>query len=381
MPLIFTATVRDLSHKGLGVIDHYDGRVFFARGTWPGDLGEFEIPENAKSYNEAKLLKIIKPSPDRVEISCAFKGTTPGTCGGCTWMMASYESQLKFKSKRVIHALAKRQVEYRKLNSIVGSTKIYGYRNRAQFKTNGKDLGYVSEATNVLAPVKDCMILNSNLRDLFQQLLLTLPRQDFYPAEGFLWNYIDVDDEVKLSEIKLNRRRPFKQGNTEQNENMKSWVQNKFSALPRHYPIIDLFSGSGNFTELLSEMGFENILAVEVQGVALDELKLKNLSGVRVLPLDLNQKGAWAQLAKHQPHAKAILIDPPREGIEKRRGFFKYLDNLEQIYYISCEVDSASRDLKDMTSHHWDILDITPLDLFPHTPHVEILASLRRKTR
>src|SRR5690606_39220648 len=121
---------------------------------------------------------------------------------------------------------------------------------------------------------------------------------------------------------------------------MRQWVREKFSILPLHYPVIDLFCGSGNFTEVLSEMGFTNILAVEVQGVALEQLRKKNLPGVRILELDVNQKGSWAQIARYQPHAKAILVDPPREGMEKRRGLHKYLDNLEWLFYISCELDT-----------------------------------------
>jgi 23S rRNA (uracil1939-C5)-methyltransferase len=240
------------------------------------------------------------------------------------------------------------------------------------------NLGYVSEGTSVFAPVDDCLIMNKDLRTLFQQLKETLPREEFIPTGDHKWSFIDLDDDMDLSELQINKRRPFRQGNSEQNEQMKNWVREKFASLPRHYPVIDLFCGSGNFTEVLSDMGFTNILAVEVQGSALKVLEEKKLSGVRILPLDVNQKGAWALIAKLQPHAKAILIDPPREGIDKRRGLYKYLDNLEQIFYISCELDTFSRDLGDMLKNGWEVSEITPLDLFPHTPHIEILSALRR---
>lgn len=374
----FTAVVRDLSHKGLGVIDHPDGRVFFARGAWPGDEGEFEVADQADSYEEAQLIKIEIPSPHRIEVACPHRGITAGSCGGCPWMMATYDSQLSFKVKRLQHALKKRGISIDGvLRPIIPSTP-YHYRNRAQFKTNGEVLGYVSEGTNILAPVENCLILNPKLNELFHSLKASLPREEFRPTGEHKWCFVDVDDEVSTKDVKVNKRRPFRQGNTEQNQKMRLWISEKFNSLPRHWPVIDLFCGSGNFTEVLSEMGFSNILAVEVQGIALEELRKKALPGVRILELDMNEKGSWSKVAKFQPHAKAILLDPPREGIEKRRGLFKYLDNLEHIFYISCELDTYSRDVADMVRHSWRLKEVTPIDLFPHTPHVEIMSFLSK---
>jgi 23S rRNA (uracil1939-C5)-methyltransferase len=376
--LTFTALVRDLSHKGLGVVDHPDGRRFFVRGTWPGDEGVFEISQDADNYSEAKLKTLVSSSKDRVEIPCSHRGSEPGKCGGCPWMIASYDSQLEFKVKRLVHALGKRKVSVENLKPILPSPQALGYRNRVQLKTDGEKLGYVSEGTSTIAPVDDCLIMNERVRNLFHQLKNSLPREEFRPSGNHHWCFIDLDDELKLEEVVVNKRRPFRQGNSFQNERMKEWVREKFDSLPRHYPIIDLFCGSGNFTEILSLMGFQNILAVEVQGSALKSLEEKKLPGVRILPLDMNSKGSWAQVAKHQPHAKAILIDPPREGIEKRRGLFKYLDNLERIFYVSCELDTYARDTADLIKNKWELIELTPLDLFPHTPHVEILSTFQK---
>ncbi len=376
----FVATVRDLSHKGLGVIDHPDGRTFFVRGTWPGDEAEFEVADDARKYDEAKLVRLILASPSRVEILCSFRGFSPGQCGGCPWMMADYRSQLKFKKKRLLHALEKRNVIPEvPIPDVIPSPKVFGYRNRVQLKTDGDSMGYVSEGSSVFAPVDDCLVMNAKLRGLFHEVRGELPRGDWRPTGGHKWSFLDLDDESTLEDITLNKRRPFRQGNTEQNEVMRSWVREKFSNLPSHHPVIDLFCGSGNFTQVLSHLGFTNILAVEVQGAALETLRLTSLPGVRILPLDMTNKGVWATIARFQPHAKAILLDPPREGLEKRRGLFKYLDNLEVIYYISCELDSFSRDTADLIKHGWKLQELTPIDLFPHTPHVEVLSVFTRR--
>ncbi len=375
----FVATVRDLSHKGLGVVDHPDGRTFFVRGTWPGDEAEFEASEDSRKYEEAKLVRMIMPSPSRVEIACSFRGFLPGQCGGCPWMMADYSSQLKLKRKRLIYALEKRQVLHEvTIPCVIPSPNVFGYRNRVQLKTDGVRMGYVSEGSTVFGPVDDCLIMNEKLRNLFHELKAKLPREDWRPTGGHQWSYLDLDDEATSKDVYLNKRRPFRQGNTEQNEVMRSWIRDKFSNIPFHYPVIDLFCGSGNFTQVLSGLGFTNILAVEVQGAALEALRQSGLPGVRILPLDMSKRGVWASIARFQPHAKALLLDPPREGLEKRRGLYKYLDNLEIIFYISCEIDTFSRDAADLIKHGWKLQEMTPIDLFPHTPHVEVLSVFTR---
>jgi 23S rRNA (uracil1939-C5)-methyltransferase len=375
----FISKIRDLSHKGYGVVDHPDGRVFFVRGVWPGDEVKVEVPDYAGKYTEARLLEILHPSAERVPVACPHRGLQAGECGGCPWMIAKYESQLKYKLKRLLHALEKRKVFLpdKILKEIKPSARTEGYRNRVQLKSDGQKLGYISEGTKILAPIESCLIMNQKVAEVFHHLKKALPELDLRPGENHPWFYIDLDDEMTLNDITPNRRRPFKQGNTEQNLFMREWVRQQFVEIERHRPVIDLFCGTGNFTQVLSDMGFSNILAVEVQGKALEILKQRNLPGVRILELDVNEKGSWAKIAKHQPHAKAILIDPPREGLEKRRGFFKYLDNLESVFYISCELDTYARDCEDFVSRGWRVDELTPIDLFPHTPHIEILSVLK----
>ena len=370
--------VRALSHKGHGVVDHPDGRVFFLKGTWPGDTVSWCVAAQAKSYDYAELVSIDTPAPERVEVACPHRGDTEKTCGGCPWMMVSYEAQLKAKEQRVSFLLDKNGIEVRTRHSLIPSPDVFGYRNRAQFKTDGTRLGYVSEGTNQLAPIEDCLILNDSMRALLKDMRQTLPNPQWAPSGDFPWSYLDVDDHQTLSQVVVNRRRPFRQGNEAQNLNMKRWILETLKDARPDWPVMEAFCGSGNFTEALSSAGFTNILAAEVRGSAIQQLTAKNLPGVRIMEIDMTEKGVWQQLARRQPHAKILLVDPPREGIEKRRGLYKYLDNLEMILYISCEPTTWARDVKDFQQNGWRVESVTPLDLFPHTPHVELMSVLRR---
>ena len=134
----FHAKVRDLSHKGLGVVDHPEGCVFFVPGVWPGDVGEFEILIQKKRYGFAKLIALQTPSLDRVSAPCPYQGFEEGRCGGCAWMIGSYESQLKYKEHIIRHSLERAGIKT-KISPILPSANIFHYRNRAQLKTNGKE--------------------------------------------------------------------------------------------------------------------------------------------------------------------------------------------------------------------------------------------------
>lgn len=374
----FVASVRALSHQGMGVVDHPDGRVFFARGAWPGDEAEFAVEESAKSYDNARVLNFLKRSPEREEVPCPHRGDAPGMCGGCPWMGIRYSAQLTAKTQRVSFLLSKNGLKVDELRPILASPKTCGYRNRAQFKTDGTRVGYVSEGTNQIAPIDDCLILNDPLRALLKDIKKSPLLKTWAPSDGFHWSYLDVDDAQRIEDVVVNRRRPFRQGNTEQNEVMKSWIVQSLADVRKDWPVLEAFCGSGNLTEALAKTGFSNIVAAEVRGQAIKELEARQLPGVRIVEIDMNEKGVWQQLAKRQPHAKVLLVDPPREGIEKRRGIFKYLDNLQVITYISCEPTTWARDVKDFQQNGWRIAHVTPLDLFPHTPHVEILSYLVR---
>lgn len=372
----FNASVRALSHKGHGVIDHPDGRVFFVKGAWLGEEGRFRVEEKAQNYQFAELIELTKPSPERVPPPCPHQGDTSSSCGGCPWMFVSYPAQMRAKEQRISFLLDKNGIQPTHRLPLIAAPSAWGYRNRAQFKTDGKRLGYVSEGTNDLAPIEDCLILNTTMRELLQGLRAKLPNADWQPNSSHPWSYLDVDDLQKPHEVLPNRRRPFRQGNSEQNIAMKSWIIASLHDRHRDDPIVEAYCGSGNFTEALSQAGFNNILAAEVRGSAVEELKSKGLPGVRIMEIDMNEKEVWRELARKQAQAKILLVDPPREGIEKRKGLFSNLTKLEMIIYISCEPTTWARDVKDFQLSGWRVLQIAPLDMFPHTPHVELLSIL-----
>ena len=343
-------------------------------------------------------------------------------------MLASYVSQLQHKEQRVRHALERAGLlnESVKFEKIWASPEEFNYRNRAQFKTDGDKLGFVQSESKKLVDVERCAVLNEEMQRRLSQLRAKLPVSSWKPEDGYIWNFLDLDDSVECSTAKLqiNRRRPFRQGNTQQNEQMRKWLSTRVSSLSRDLPVLELFAGSGNFTSVFLGLGLQDICAVEGSGLALDELRLGASSGVtsdgvvigktaatsktagmertagmekfaavakagafektaaidplRPRKLDLAHRSSYRVLAREERDAKILLLDPPREGAAGLGDYVGRALELEHIFYISCDVATLVRDLAELSKHSFALSEVQALDMFPHTAHVEVMCRLKK---
>ncbi len=128
-----TVTIEDIGSDGEG-IGKVDGFTLFVKDAVIGDTVEAKIMKAKKHYAYARLEKVVKPSPFRVEPKCAYHRQ----CGGCQIQSLSYEKQLEFKQQKIrnnlirIGGFAPEYVDER-MEPIVGMDTPYNYRNKAQY--------------------------------------------------------------------------------------------------------------------------------------------------------------------------------------------------------------------------------------------------------
>ena len=79
---------------------------------------------------------------------------------------------------------------------------------------------------------------------------------------------------------------------------------------------------------------------------------------------------------KYKP--TVIVVDPPRSGLDKNTINYLLDSNSQKIVYVSCDVVTLARDLK-LLEEKYNILEITPVDMFPNTHHVECVCLLKYK--
>jgi 23S rRNA (uracil1939-C5)-methyltransferase len=76
---------------------------------------------------------------------------------------------------------------------------------------------------------------------------------------------------------------------------------------------------------------------------------------------------------------EAVVLDPPREGCSAAvlESVFRHL-RPARVIYVSCNPEALARDLAEAARAGFTIESVQPVDMFPHTPHIEAIASLRR---
>jgi 23S rRNA (uracil1939-C5)-methyltransferase len=149
-------------------------------------------------------------------------------------------------------------------------------------------------------------------------------------------------------------------------------------AVPAGATVLDLYAGAGLFALPLARRG-HHVVAVEANPVAVADgeasLRLNRIPADRcrfiARPVGTVTRRAVA--------AAAVVLDPPREGCET-----SVLDDVfgrtgpTDAVYVSCNPDTLARDLKRIVRHGYEVTSLQPVDMFPHTPHIETVVVMQR---
>ncbi|MFT4768564.1 MAG: 23S rRNA (uracil1939-C5)-methyltransferase [Glaciecola sp.] len=373
----FEGEVRDLSSDGQAVVAHPSGRVFFVPGAWRGESGLFEVTSLKGRMGFARVVSLTEESEQRRTPPCPHHGFTSDSCGGCPWLFMDYQEQLQSKQQQLLRVLQPLNTAL-ELSAIWAAPEELGYRNRAQLKSDGKRLGYVAGSSRDLVEVSDCLVLNAKNRQTLSELRAQLPDPSWKPGRAKQWTTLDIDDDIDADKVTVNERRPFRQGNSAQNQRMRDWLQDRILQLQTPSPVVELFAGSGNFTDVLVAAGCKPVCAVDSYHPAIEALQKRSLAGVTGLCSDLGRTGSASELESPLSTAKLLLLDPPREGLKNIQDYLSLAPELSTIIYISCNLATLVRDLQVAIDHKFQLREVQPLDLFPQTPHIEVLTVLSR---
>ncbi|MCB4791223.1 MAG: 23S rRNA (uracil(1939)-C(5))-methyltransferase RlmD [Elusimicrobia bacterium] len=144
-----------------------DGIATFVEGALVGEVVEVEVFKNKKTFKEARLLNIIKPSPLRIIAKCP----SYGVCGGCSFQHVGYEDQVKIKEENVKELIQLFNVP---MEPIIKSPEQWGYRNKMEFSyandKNGLLLGlHKKKQFNQYCSVPPCFIADPDMMKVVKQ--------------------------------------------------------------------------------------------------------------------------------------------------------------------------------------------------------------------
>jgi 23S rRNA (uracil1939-C5)-methyltransferase len=171
----------------------------------------------------------------------------------------------------------------------------------------------------------------------------------------------------------------FYQTNTEQAYHLYS-VARQFAGLTGHELVYDLYTGTGTIANFVARSA-RQVIGIEYVPEAIEDAKIN--SQVNGIENTLFYAGDMKDILtddfiKEHGRPDVIITDPPRAGMHP--DVVKTILNAapERIVYVSCNPATQARDLQLMDAHY-EVAEVQPVDMFPHTPHVENVVLLKKR--
>ncbi len=361
----------------------HEGKTVFIEGAIPGEEVEVRVLQEKKDILKARVTRVLKTSPHRVDPVCPHVVL----CGGCQYQHMDYEEELRWKEAQVREVM-QRALGFDPVRPIVSGPKSYGYRRSATFHAVGGGRGkkphfsYIGKDNVSAVLLKQCDLLDPAL----ERMVVDVPMHAAGKIGYKMSNSGSLVDDRKESFFRvtlsgktlLAHSQSFFQNNWEVTEKMaalaRQWTED---AMPDVF--FDLYAGVGTFSFLSGE-NVGRVIAIEESRQAVSALRMnREESGWKALEVVEGRVervfgDAWKRAGTER---SLILLDPPRQGMEKSLCEFLATEvRAQRMIYISCDPATLARDLKTLLSGPWKLQEVVPFDMFPRTKHVEAAALL-----
>lgn len=362
--------IESLSSAGDGVAK-YRGIVVFIPYSCPGDRLRVKIQQIKKSFAKAEIIEILKPSRERVEPQCSVFGR----CGGCSWQHVSYAEQAAQKKKIISDTLERiAKVEDEIDFKFSPSPKEYRYRNRIQLHYQNQQVGYFAKSSHDLIDIEDCPLAQEELLPGIE----SLRKRSSKKLQRAELRWFDKELHIASNEKEFG----FIQVNEVQNQRMIDRVLEVATKLGSNY-FLDLFCGEGNFSLALAERSPDmNIVGTDINSTSIKKAKAKaNQKSLEKVSFHCSDSLEFLRTRKNELLSNSlVLLDPPRTGCEEQVLDLLNKSQAPYILYISCNPATWARDLARLQkSGDWELGFLEGLDMFPQTPHVELVSLLKRQ--
>lgn len=467
LPLLENVTITDVAAEGKSLA-RVDDMVVFVPYTVPGDIVDLQVRKKRHHYCEAEVVRFIHYSEIREQSKCSHFGI----CGGCKWQHLPYQEQLKAKQKQVFDQLTRiGKISLPEFHPILGSKKIWEYRNKLEFGCSNKRwltraevesgttfdnmnaVGFhIAGAFDKILPVEKCwlmddlhnqirntirdyalqngitfydlreqkgllrdiMIRNSNTgewmvlvqfhfdepgdegraRDLLQHLadqfpqitsLLYVNNQKGNDTFGDLTVVTFKGNDYiyeQMEDLKFKvGPKSFYQTNTEQAYHLYC-VARDFTNLTGNELVYDLYTGTGTIANFVAHRA-KQVIGIEYVPEAIEDAKvnsqINHIGNTLFYAGDMKDILTDAFIAEHG-RPDVMITDPPRAGMHPDVVKTILRAAPGRIVYVSCNPATQARDLSELDSDY-RVDAVQPVDMFPHTPHVENVCLLTRRIK
>lgn len=395
-------------HFGRG-IGRIEDKVIFIEGALPQEEVLVKDLKLKKNYITATASTILKTSKERKQPECPYYEW----CGGCQLMHQKYfESQLLFKTNKVKDIFTKfSSLKEIPINEICTNLEDFYYRNKITLHVQNGQIGLYQKNSNQIVPIKRCMICNEDInqtlslieekiqqKQLIKQIVIktTSTHEIMIVINGEIEakDLLCLESE-KIKSIILNHKvikgkdciieqihhlkfkisaNTFFQVNTKMIPVLYGIVE-KYLKEKEYHNALDLYCGSGTISLLLSKK-VEHVTGIEVIADAIKDAKYNaRLNGITNVDFLLGKVEEHIDLFEN---IDLIVVDPPRNGLDKNVIYNILRIKPQTVIYVSCDPITLVRDI-EMLKEEYSLLEVTPVDMFPNTYHVESVVVLERK--
>jgi tRNA/tmRNA/rRNA uracil-C5-methylase (TrmA/RlmC/RlmD family) len=403
-------SVTGITHGGDGVGRLDDGIAVFVPGALPGETVNVEIVNRKKKFAFGRLADVIDGSPDRVTPPCPHVAEG---CGGCDLQHANVDAQRALKTRIVREQLTRLgALSDPNVADCLPAGPATGYRNHARLHVDSRGkVGYYMAGSHEVIGVDPCLVLAPGAQSLLDEFRntagivgLEVRAHDrtgataviIEPGPGGLdlpdgeatillqqpdGSTVTFRGDGELSETVNGRTYRFDatcffQANTEGADVLVRTVLDAVGDVTGALTW-DLYAGVGLLSLPLAEAGAQ-VVAVEGHGRSAQWLA-KNADEA-MLPIDVREESITAFLRSvvTADEPDVVVLDPPRTGAGLDVITTIAASRPQSIVYVACDVASLARDVKELARLGYKLKLAQPLDLFPQTHHVEVVATLTR---
>lgn len=472
LPLLTNVRIEDFAAEGKTVTrvrlrpDDESPIVLFVPFAVPGDLADIQVRRRKHSYAEGELVRLIEPSPLRVQPRCEHFGV----CGGCKWQDMDYDAQARCKQEQVEQVLRRiGKVELPDIRPIIAADNCWEYRNKMEYTFSNKKWrtweevkagGEFTDSSNALGfhiggsfdkvlQINRCWLqidFGNKIRNFIYEyaqeqnlsfydirnnvgllrnimirttttgevmLIVVFGEEsvliekvmnaigDRFPeitSLGYIVN-LKLNDSLADQEVMMVRGNDFI---TEEMENLrfrinpKSFYQTnsrqayrlysvvrEFAGLNGHVPegerpvVYDLYTGAGTIANFVAHNS-SKVIGIEYVEEAIVDAKINSeINGINntVFYAGDMKDVLNSDFIKENGCPDIMIIDPPRAGMHPDVVNVILEAEPKTLVYVSCNPATQARDLQ-LLDVKYRVTDVQPVDMFPHTQHVENVCRL-----
>lgn len=387
--------INSMDHMGNG-ISKINNKIVFVPKSLTNDICDIDIYKEYKKYSKGKINKILEASDLRIDSVCPYYDI----CGGCNISNLSYSEQLKFKVNKVKN-IFKKYLDMDINPRVIGSNKEYKYRNKITYHNDSK-LGLIGEFDGII-DIDKCLLVSDKVNELYgliknrdtKDVKLIMIKECDNGLILSITGKMDVSNLYdKCISIYMNNKciyhkengyicinnikymvsnQSFFQVNTTNITNLYDEII-RYGNFKKTDKVIDLYCGVGSISLYIANY-VKSVLGIEIIPEAIKDAKknasINNISNVEFICSDV------AKVISDNLDGNILIVDPPRIGIDSHTIDIINNSKIDKMIYVSCNPMTLVRDLKLLTNYK--LTDISVVDMFPQTHHVECVCLLERR--